>query len=63
MNEETLLFYVLAGFTVVGILLFIIAYLVNSILDAITWIREDPDHLPLPDDWDPNKSRGRIKKT
>jgi hypothetical protein len=38
------------------------ATLVNLVLDAITWLREDPDHLPIPDDWEPDKSRGRIRE-
>ncbi len=59
--DDVLLFYILAALTTIGIFLFFLVYLVNNILDAISWIREDPDHLPLPEDWDPAKSRGRIK--
>lgn len=61
MAEDVLLFYCLAALATLGIVLFLLTYLVNTLLDAISWIREDPDHLPLTEDWDPAKSRGRIK--
>lgn len=28
--------------------------------EGITWGDDDPEHLPLPDSWEPGKSRGRI---
>jgi hypothetical protein len=60
--NEILMLYVLAGMTVAGIALYMLTTLVNLVLDAITWLREDPDHLPIPDDWEPDKSRGRLYK-
>jgi hypothetical protein len=43
-------------------LLIAVSILLAHVWPRITWHNEDWRHLRLPDDWDKDKSRGRIKE-
>ena len=39
----------------------VIGVILTEVLPRVFWIDEDPDHLPIPDSWEPDRSRGRIR--